>query len=160
MVRAMPSIAVIGLALSQPQALSAKIPDQRSAVQTIVTYESVIDARSAEPFINVIYKNVDKIVGLKLTVEKSGESKGRYFTSLSSNQLNVSSGDPMNGSTEIVINNGVGTTGAGAFYTVDGFYLIKSGGSHAAGAVSFGAILVDEATIRLNPHIRLITKSF
>jgi hypothetical protein len=66
----------------------------------------------------------------------------------------------LDGPVEVIINRGVGTTAAGAFYTADGFYLIKSGGSHAAGAMSFGAMPINEATIRLNPRIRLIMRPF
>lgn len=44
--------------------------------------------------------------------------------------------------------------------TVDGFYLIKSGGMHAAGAVSVGAEPVSEASLRLNPNVRLVMRQF
>jgi hypothetical protein len=120
----------------------------------------MVDAKSAERLTSLIAANTDKIIGLKLTVEKSADSDARYYSSLSDNQLNITSGDPMDGPVEVLINDGVGTTSAGAFFTADGFYLIKSGGSHAAGALSFGAISVNEATVRLNSRIRLITKTF
>lgn len=119
-----------------------------------------MDAKSAERLTDLISANTDKVIGLKLSVEKSTDSDKRYYSSLSDNQLNITSGDPMDAPVEVIINDGVGTTTAGAFYTADGFYLIKSGGTHAAGAVSFGALPVSEATIRLNPHINLITKHF
>ena len=104
--------------------------------------------------------NTDKVIGLKLTVAKSKDSDKRFYSDLSGNQLNITSGDPSDGSMEVVINKGLGKTMAGMFYTVDGFYLIKSGGSHAGGALSYGALPVDEATIRLNPKIRLISRKF
>lgn len=153
-------LSVVALALMPMQTVSAKASRAHSAGQTIVIYTGTVDASSAERLTTLIEGNIDKIIGLKLAVVESRDSDARYYSALSDNQLNITSGDPMDAPTEVVINGGIGTTGAGAFYTVDGFYLIKSGGSHAGGAVSVGAVPVNEATIRLNPRIRLITKPF
>ena len=149
------------LNFSCPPALDAKPKHTPPAInQTIVIYEGLVDGKSAERFTNLISANTDKIIGLKIAVEKSTDADKRYYSDVSEDQLNVTSGDPTDAPVEVLINGGLGTTMAGAFYTADGFYLIKSGGSHAAGAVSFGAEPVSEASIRLNARIRLVRRRF
>ena len=154
------SIISLALALGGTTGLSAKVRRAQPSIRTIVIYTGVVDARSAERLTNIVSANTDKIIGLKLTVATSSDRDDRYYSSLDGEQLNITAGNPTDAPVEVIINDGVGTTAAGAFYTADGFYLIKSGGSHAAGALSFGAQIVKESSIRLNPRIRLITKPF
>lgn len=130
------------------------VPVQRS----IVIYDGLVDAKSAKRLMDLALANIDKVIGLKLTVVVSKRSDKRYFSETDDGRLVIATGDFADAPIELVVNGNIGTTAAGAFYTVDGFYLIKSGGSHAAGAVSYGALPVDEATIRLNPGIKLVTK--
>lgn len=126
--------------------------------QTIVTYTGTVDAGSAERLLDLIGNSTDEIVGLKLVVERSKDSDQRYFTHLDGGRLNITEGDPLSGPREVIVNGGIGTTWD--MWTIDGFYLIKSGGMHAAGALSYGALPVDEAEIRLNPNIRLVEREF
>ena len=156
---AMKTIALV-LTLSGAAGLSAKARPAKSSIRTIIIYTGMVDARSAERLTAIVSANTDKIIGLKLTVAQSTDRDDRFYSSLEGEQLNITSGDPMDAPVEVIISDGVGTTTAGAFYTADGFYLIKSGGSHAAGALSFGAQIVNEASIRLNPRIRLIKRPF
>lgn len=126
--------------------------------QTLVIYTGTVDAGSAERLLDLIGDSTDKIIGLKLIVERSKESDERYFTNLHEGRLNITEGDPLAGPRELIVNGGIGTTWD--MWTVDGFYLIKSGGMHAAGALSYGAVPVDEADIRLNANTRLVEREF
>lgn len=127
-----------------------------SAQRTILLYEGVVDGKSAERFLDLISKNEDKIIGLK--VQTDTVDTPRYSTIIDGDQLVITAGDPLDAPREIVVNGP--TSRSLTAYLVDGFYLIKFGGSHAAGALSWGAIPVDEAKIRLDPKIRIVRKSF
>ena len=153
-------LAALAISAHSLQASPVRTPQRVTPVQEIVIYTGLVDASSAKRLTAIIANNTDKVIGLKLSVAKSKDSDKRYYSDLSGNRLNITSGDPSDGSMEVIINSGLGTTMAGIFFTVDGFYLIKSGGSHAGGALSYGALPVDEATIRLNPKIRLISRQF
>ena len=128
------------------------------AVRTVIVYTGQVNARTAERFLDVIYDNIDAVIGLDITVEVPSESEPRYSAGLSDGRLVISAGDPMNMPREVVINGPVGSTMG--LTTADGFYLIKSGGMHAAGAMSAGAQPVDEATLRLNPNVRIVRRAF
>ncbi|THD35724.1 MAG: hypothetical protein E7773_10275 [Sphingomonas sp.] len=128
-----------------------------SGIKTVIVYTGVVSATNAERFTDLVAANTDKIIGLKITVERSRDTDKRYFTSRDGNQLNITSGDPMNAPVEVLINSGLGTTMD--MDTADGFYLIKSGGMHAAGALSFGTEAVNESQLRLNPRVRIVTKA-
>jgi hypothetical protein len=132
--------------------------DERPAIKTVVLYSGVVDAKSAQHFMDTIYQNEDAVIGLQLGVVKSDPSNDRYFVIVDDGKLNIAVGDPMNAPQEVLINGGLGSSHD--LYLVDGFYLIKNGGQHAAGALSVGAMPVDEATLRLNPYIRIVKKSF
>lgn len=54
---------------------------------------------------------------------------------------------------ELVINGGVSWQHGG--WNVDGFYIVKPGGTHQ-GISSFGLMQVDEAAVRLNPAVRIV----
>jgi len=95
-----------------------------------------------------------------MSIESGNTEDYSYYAASNDGHFTISAGNPMDGSSELLVNGPVGTTTAGAFYTVDGFYLIKSGGSHAAGAISYGAMPVDEASIKLNPRVVIIHKQF
>ena len=153
-------LAALAISAHSSQASPVRTRLKVNSVQEIVIYTGLVDANSAKRLTAIVANNTDKVIGLKLTVAKSKDSDKRFYSDLSGNQLNITSGDPSDGSMEVVINKVLGKTMAGMFYTVDGFYLIKSGGSHAGGALSYGALPVDEATIRLNPKIRLISRKF
>jgi hypothetical protein len=124
--------------------------------QTIVLYEGVVDGKSAERFLDLISKSEDKIIGLK--IEADTIETPRYSVIVDGDQLVITAGDPLDAPQELVVN---GPTGRSlAYHLIDGFYLIKFGGSHAAGALSWGALPVDEAKIRLDPKLRIVRKPF
>jgi hypothetical protein len=151
-------LATVATAASAPATELQRSRSQRPAVRTVVVYSGTINARTAERFLDVISSNTDKVIGLNVTVEITPESEPRYGANFSEGRLVISSGDPMDAPQEVVINGPVGTTMG--LTRVDGFYLIKSGGMHAAGALSWGAMPVDEASLRLNPYVRIVHRSF
>lgn len=124
--------------------------------RVIILYEGSVDAKSSDRFLDLISKNEDRIIGLKLWVDKQ-EAK-RFSADMLDRQLIITTGDPLDAPQELVVNGDVEQSLTG--WLVDGFYLIKFGGSHAAGALSWGAIPVDEAKIRLDRGIRVVRKRF
>lgn len=123
---------------------------------TLRSYSGHIDENTFEKFTDIISFNTDKIIELKLTVERSRKDQERYYVGVGESQLTISGGDPMDSPREVVINGPAGTTAD--MLTVDGFYLVKSGGMHAAGALSWGLVPVDEAVIRLNPKVSILKR--
>jgi hypothetical protein len=124
----------------------------------VILYEGLVDSASAERFVEAITQAQDTVIGLNVSVEPSGENDDRYYASLSDGRLVVTSGDPLNAPQEIVVNGDIGRSWD--MWRVDGFYLIKFGGMHAAGAMSWGALPVDEASLRLNPNVRIVRRPF
>jgi hypothetical protein len=135
----------------------AKAPAQNAST-TIVVYTGHVDAQSAERFLGLISGSRDSVIGLDVTVQPSDDADTRYASGRDGSRLVISSGDPLNAPQEVVINGPVAQTWD--MWRVDGFYLIKFGGMHAAGAMSWGALPVDEAALRLNPAIRVIRRPF
>lgn len=156
----MAALGLLALGLSGTPAAIAKAPVRHGTVRvaTVMVYEGIVDARSAQRFKDLISENTDKVIGLKVVVEQSREEDVKYFVSRGDDDLTIAVGDPFDGPVELVINGPTGTTMA--MHTIDGFYLIKSGGMHTVGAISFGAIPADEAAMRLNPNIRIVTRKF
>jgi len=142
-----------GSADSLPAPMSTAAPRE---VRTVVVYTGVVDASTAERFLDVIGDNLDSVIGLDIAVAPSRDNDERYLVGPSDGRFVISAGDPLNMPREVVIGGDVGTTMD--MTTVNGFYLIKSGGMHAAGAISYGARPVDEAALRLNPHVRIIRR--
>jgi hypothetical protein len=137
-------------------AQGAEAPSRQIRQRTITVYEGVVDGKSAERFLDLIGKSEDQIIGLK--VQADTIETPLYSVIVDGEQLVITAGDPLDAPREVVVN---GDTGSSlAYHLIDGFYLIKFGGSHAAGALSWGAIPVDEAKIRLDPNIRIVRKQF
>lgn len=151
-------LATLAFGLSAPTATSAKQDHSSPTVQTIVIYVGDVDAKSASRLTDLIAQNTDKVIGLKISVHKSHNTEETYNSSLTDDGLFIESGDPIESPVDVLITEDVGTTAAGEVFTVDGFYLIKSVSSDAAGAHSYAAIQVSEADIRHNPEIRIVTK--
>lgn len=150
--------AFVFLVPANPLVTQAKSPPARSAVRIITVYKGVVDAKSVDRFLSTMSGKTDKIIGLKIAVERSRDSDSQYYVGRSDGRLVISGGDPMDSPKELVVNGPTGTTMD--LFTVDGFYLIKSGGMHAGGALSYGAIPVDEATLRLRNGIRFVERPF
>lgn len=125
---------------------------------TLVSYSGTVDAQTFDKFTDVISASTDKVIELKLLVERSAKDQDRYYVGVGDGELSISGGDPMDHPCEVLIHGPIGTTAD--MLTIDGFYLVKNGGMHAAGALSWGLVPVDEATVRLNPKIRIVKKEF
>ena len=106
----------------------------------------------------MIQNSTDTVIGLKAHFEPSFSDDGRYSIRVDEDGLNLTVGDPSYAPVEVIINGTIGRTGGGMVYYADGFYLVKFGGSYAAGATSYGLIPVDEALLRLNSDIKVQTE--
>jgi hypothetical protein len=154
-------VTIVFMSAGSAQAAAPKKAIHRpvlSSAVTLLSYSGEINAQAFDKFTEIISANTDKVIELKVTVERSKKSQDRYYVSLGDDQLTISGGDPMDSPREVVINGPVGTTVD--MLKIDGFYLVKDGGMHAAGALSWGLVPVDEATIRLNPKIRIAKREF
>lgn len=151
-------LATIAVALVAVDPAAAKPPVHRgTAGQKVINlYDGVVDGKSSDRFLDLISKSIDRIIGLKLWVDTQ-ETK-RFSAMFVDKQLIITTGDPLDAPQELVVNGDVGRSVTG--YLVDGFYLIKFGGTHAAGALSWGAIPVDEAKIRLDRGLRVVRRKF
>lgn len=155
---AAPSV-LIGDQKPAPPRSQVNSPIVRPAGKRVVTvYTGLLDASTAERFFDLVANSTDKVIGLKILIEKGDPSNDRYSADFDDGRLVINSGDPSDALMELVVNGSTGTSMGGI--TVDGFYLIKSGGTHAAGAMSWGAEPVSETSIRLNPAIRVAEKPF
>lgn len=146
------------LPVAQIATADAKPAKASSAARVIPILTGVVDAKSVQRFLSAVSRSTDKIIGIKVAVERSRDSDAQYYVGQSDGQLVISGGDPFDAPVELVVNGNTGSTMD--MLTVDGFYLIKIGGTHAAGAVSFGAMPVDEAILRLRRGVRFTEKKF
>lgn len=147
---------VVMVAPQLTQAAPAHKAAAPTQATTVVLYEGGVDEKSGGRFVDLINDNIDKVIGLKIVVDATPSEKG-HLSIFTGRPLNISwSGGDVD--EEVLINGDIGTTNGG--YLVDGFYLVKSGGQHAAGALSTGLIPVDEAAIRLNPNVKIVEKGF
>ena len=149
---------IAGLAISSPAMAHTKQSATHRTDPSIVCLIGVVDKNSVKRFTDLIAESMDKVIELKIAVTQSTNGEERYYVSVSGERLEISGGDPMDSPFEVLINGPTGTTMD--MLAVDGFYLVKSGGMHAAGALSWGLTPVDEASIRLNPSIHIVRKKF
>ena len=136
-------------------------PTNAAAARTVIEYSGQVNERTANRFAHVISHNVDRVIGLKITVEPSEESsfsQTGYIAEVDGRQFVMSKSDPRNGGGIEVVTNGAVGRDAGVF-DLDGIYIVKSGGMHQ-GIASFGLQPVDEATVRLNPSVKLVEQPF
>lgn len=127
-----------------------------TAQKVIVLYDGSVDASTSDRLLDLISKSEDQIIGLKLWVD-TNETK-RFSAMMDQNQLIITTGDPLDAPRELVVNGDIERSMSG--WLIDGFYLMKFGGSHAAGALSWGAIPVDEAKVRFDRGLRIVRKPF
>jgi hypothetical protein len=158
-VRLLSIFASIILGLAAAGAAGAKSPAHHSSMtgqKVIVLYDGSVDASTSDRFLDLISKSEDRIIGLKLWVDTK-ETK-RFSAMMDEKQFIITTGDPLDAPRELVVNGDIERSVTG--WLIDGFYLVKFGGSHAAGALSWGAIPVDEAKIRLDRGLRVVRKRF
>jgi hypothetical protein len=154
------------LALTAFSTSSAAAPHRAhmAASRNVVTYTGQINVRTADRFLQLVSRNLDKVIGLKVFVDPSTGAqfeKSGYLALYDENgrQLSVSKGPPggLEGGIEVVKNGLIDRTMG--FYVIDGFFIVKSGGVHQ-GVVSYGLQPVDEAAVRLNPAVKLTERPF
>jgi hypothetical protein len=104
----------------------------------------------------VVFDEVDYVIGLDLMIQETTDSapEEQMVASYSDGQLVVYKTRKSGGGSEIVINGGLSRQWA--MWRADGFYLVKSGGMNQ-GICSVGLLPTDEALIRLNPAVRVIS---
>ncbi len=132
------------------------------AARTVIIYTGEVNAKTADRFLSTMANNVDKVIGVKVLVQPSRDGEHErtgYLASYSDDQLAISKSDPkgMEGGTEVVKNGLVQRMMGG--YSIDGMFIVKPGGLNQ-GIASFGLEPVDEATVRLNPAVRLVERPF
>lgn len=108
-------------------------------------------------FSEIVFEEINGVIALDLMIEETPESSAdapeRFSVAHEGGQLTTYKvGDE--GGFEILINGGLSRQWA--MWRADGFYLIKSGGMQQ-GFCSVGLIETDEALIRLNPAVKVIT---
>ena len=94
-------------------------------------------------------------------VEPGGDSdyaRSGYLADADGPQFVISKSDLQRGNGIEVVTNGTVGRDAGMF-TLDGIYIVKAGGMHQ-GIASFGLQPVDEATVRLNPSVKIVERPF
>jgi hypothetical protein len=107
-----------------------------------------VSAENVDKFAEEISDHLDKIVGLKVSVE-AGDSGGMSAHVTEGMLVVYRSG----GDFEIVANSGYRYE-HGA-YVFDGFFIVKSGGMHQ-GVVSYGLQEVNEAQVLLTPGVEIL----
>jgi len=133
----------------------------KATARTVIQYSGQVNERSANRFAEVISRNVDRVIGLKVAIEPSEEasfSRTGYIAEIDGRQFVMSKSDPRNGGGIEVVTNGAVGRDAGMF-KLDGIYIVKAGGMHQ-GVASFGLQPVDEATVRLNPSVKIVERPF
>lgn len=137
-------------------------PAQRPSARIVIVYTGEVNARTADRFLTTVSRNVDKVIGVKILVEPSRDGeleRTGYLALFTDDQLGISMTDPkgLKGGVEVVKNGPVQRMMGE--YSVDGMFLVKPGGLNQ-GVASFGLKPVDEATVRLNPAVRIVERPF
>ena len=104
-------------------------------------------------FDTFVARHVDKVIGLKLAVKKSGTSD-KLNASISDGQFVTYVMDAKQPKTEVVANAGFAERSGDIVF--DGFYLVKYGGFRQ-GIHSYALEPVDEAKVRLDPRLKVVT---
>jgi hypothetical protein len=141
------TVSIIGLAFASinlAQAVERKIP-QLWGTLTESTYPEF------EKFID---DNVNKIIGLKITVERSGSDAAPLQASADNGQLVVYLNSTPDESSESEIVAGNGFSYQHGSYVLEGLFMVKNGGMHQ-GVISYSLKKTDESPAKLDPSIKL-----
>jgi hypothetical protein len=145
--RPIATISIIGLAFSSinlAQAIERKIP-QLSGTLTESTYPEF------EKFID---DHVNKVVALKITVQRSDSDAAPLQASADNGQLVVYLNSTPDEPSESEIVAGNGFSYQHGSYVIDGLLMVKNGGTHQ-GVVSYSLKKTDGSAARLDPSIKL-----
>lgn len=158
MIRTLILAAGLLLAACQSEARSGASAEAQTFDIPVIT--GAPNFQNANRFIGAVSSRTDQIVGLKLRVEKNSsevESATGFSARQSDEGYLLISYYVEGEGYEVLINGGYGWQNGG--WDVDGFYIVKPGGSHQ-GQASFGLRPVDDAQVRLNPAVRFHIVSF
>jgi len=113
-----------------------------------------------QAFEDFIAEHLDKVIGLKLSIERTIDD--RRHLKASDSQFDAKTRQFVlyrTPDTTVEIVSTGGYTFQHGSYVFDGFYIVKSGGMHQ-GVVSYGPVSTDEAQVRLsgNPIKRIDLK--
>jgi hypothetical protein len=145
--RPIATISIIGLAFSLinlAQAIERKIL-QLSGTLTESTYPEF------EKFID---DHVNKVVALKITVQRSDSDAAPLEASADNGQLVVYLNSTPDEPSESEIVAGNGFSYQHGSYVIDGLFMVKNGGTHQ-GVVSYSLKKTDGSAARLDPSIKL-----
>jgi hypothetical protein len=145
--RPIATISIIGLAFSSinlAQAIERKIP-QLSGTLTESTYPEF------EKFID---DHVNKVVALKITVQRSDSDAAPLQASADNGQLVVYLNSTPDEPSESEIVAGNGFSYQHGSYVIDGLLMVKNDGTHQ-GVASYSLKKTDGSAARLDPSIKL-----
>jgi hypothetical protein len=145
--RPIATISIIGLAFSSinlAQAIERKIP-QLSGTLTESTYPEF------EKFID---DHVNKVVALKITVQRSDSDTAPLEASADNGQLVVYLNSTPDEPSESEIVAGNGFSYQHGSYVIDGLLMVKNDGTHQ-GVASYSLKKTDGSAARLDPSIKL-----
>ena len=140
-------VSILGFAfasIGQAQAIERKIP-QLSGTLTETTYPEF------EKFVD---DHVNKVIGLKITVQRSDSDAAPLQASADKEQLvvylNSTPDEPSE--SEIVVGNGFSYQHGS--YVLEGLFVVKNGGMHQ-GVISYSLMKADGPAAKLDPSIKL-----
>jgi hypothetical protein len=137
--------AALALVLSAGAALA-----QSKAVDLL---DGRLTHKNFRSFDKFVARHVDKVIGLKLAVKKSG-SDDKLDASVNDGQFVTYVMDAKEPKSEIVANSGFAQRSGDIVF--DGFFLVKYGGFRQ-GIHSYALEPVDEAKVRLDPRLKVVT---
>ena len=111
-----------------------------------------VDASNASAFADVLSLNLDKIIGLRITIAPNREGE-KYSVSRDSRGYTIVGDDEF----EAVFQGGQGRRGRDE--TIDGYFRVLNGGMHQ-GIVSYGLKPVPLSTLRRNPRLVIVSRPF
>lgn len=116
--------------LTTSPSVATPAQNTRSASRTVVMHTGRVDASNASAFANMLSLNLDRTIGLKVTIAPNREGE-KYSVSRDDRGYTIVGDDEF----EAVIQGGQGRRGRDE--TVDGFFRVLNGGMHQ-GIVSYG----------------------
>jgi hypothetical protein len=116
--------------LASSPSVAAPPQNARSASRTVVMHTGRIDASNASAFADMLSLNLDRTIGLRITIAPNREGD-KYSVSRDDRGYTIVGDDEF----EAVIQGGQGRRGRDE--TVDGFFRVMNGGMHQ-GIVSYG----------------------
>jgi hypothetical protein len=121
--------------------------------KTVDLLDGRLTHKNFRSFDKFVARHVDKVIGLKLAVKKSG-SDDKLDASVNDGQFVTYVIDAKEPKSEVVANSGFAERSGDIVF--DGFFLVKYGGFRQ-GIHSYALEPVDEAKVRLDPRLNVVT---